>query len=421
MSAPFISVVIPTYNASKFLREALDSLLAQTFTDWEAICVNDGSTDDSLSIMQEYAAKDSRFRILDGPNGGYGKAMNRGLDTARGVYTSILEPDDFTPRHAYTSLATAARQFHADVVRGEPCYFYENGDGSSTFYEVKQKTSYHRIIVPRTETDFFLRVPHTWCCLYRLDYLREHHIRYNETPGAAYQDTGMFFLSTAFAERVVCIPDITYCYRTDNPNSSINNRSRKGNVVMDEFAFIRAKLEAGNLWTPAIQPLFLSSYLTTNLWIFAQLADDLKPAFLERLTSELQDMRGISRDAILPVFVQDINVLLQGADAYTARLHEIEARGSLKESLSHGLTRVTDRSGKNSVIFFCGLPIYRRCLEPGVARHFFFGLPLIKRIAIPVYTNYEQDFRYIIANRQTFYLLGIPVFSRITKAKEYHF
>ena len=67
---PAISVVIPVYNAAPFLREALDSLLAQTCGDFEAIAVNDGSTDNSLEILQEYAARDSRIRILDGPNGG---------------------------------------------------------------------------------------------------------------------------------------------------------------------------------------------------------------------------------------------------------------------------------------------------------------------------------------------------------------
>ncbi|MGN0820427.1 MAG: glycosyltransferase family 2 protein, partial [Akkermansia sp.] len=83
---PLISVIIPIYNAGEFLRPCLDSLLRQTFSEYEAILVNDGSTDNSLDVMREYAAKDDRFKVLDFPNGGYGKAMNRGMDAAHGLY-----------------------------------------------------------------------------------------------------------------------------------------------------------------------------------------------------------------------------------------------------------------------------------------------------------------------------------------------
>lgn len=420
MSSPFISVVIPTYNASKFLREALDSLLSQTFTDWEAICVNDGSTDDSLSILQEYAAKDSRFRILDGPNGGYGKAMNRGMDAAQGVYTSILEPDDFTPRRAYEVLAAAAKQHDADIVRGEACYFFENGDGSSTFYEFQQNPTYHSVFAPREETEFFHYAQHTWCCLYRLDFLRKNHIRYNETPGASYQDNGWFFLTAAFAERAVCLPDITYCYRTDNPNSSMHNRSRKGNVLMDEFAFIRAKLEAGGLWTPAIRPLFLRCYLANNLWLFDQLADDLKPAFLERIIPELRELSSTGLKTLPPLQRQEAETLLCGAAAYETHCRQKEESGCRKIR-RQGLTYQIEGNGRRRSILLCGLPIYRCRIEPKVAKHYFLGIPLIKRIARPIYTDYEYDFRYISANSQTFFLLGIPVYSRVTATKEFHF
>lgn len=420
MDTPFISVVIPTYNASKFLREALDSLVAQTFTDWEALCVNDGSTDDSLAIMQEYAAKDSRFRILDGPNGGYGKAMNRGLDAAQGVYMAILEPDDFTPRRAYEVLAAAAKQHDADLVRGEACFFYENEDESRIYYCRRQNPSYHRVFSPRNETGFFFLVAQTWCCLYRLDFLRKHGIRYNETPGASYQDTGMYFLSTAFAERVVCLPDITYNYRTDNPNSSMHNRSRKGNVLMDEFAFIRAKLESGNLWTADIRSIFLQRYLSINLWLFKQLADDLRPAFLERIIPELRELSIIGLNTLPPRQRQEANALLRGAEAYKEHCRQKEETGCIKIR-RYGLTYLTEDNGRRRSILLCGLPIYRRRIEPKIAHHYFLGFPLVKRIARPVYTEYEHDFRYISANKQVFYLCGIPVHSRMAEVKEFRF
>ena len=90
-----ISVLVPIFNVEKYLREALDSLVQQTFQDFEVICINDGSTDHSLEIIQAYQQQDSRFCILDKTNSGYGDSMNQGLKLARGEYIAILEPDDW--------------------------------------------------------------------------------------------------------------------------------------------------------------------------------------------------------------------------------------------------------------------------------------------------------------------------------------
>ena len=91
---PTFSVVVPTYNQAKFLGQALDSLLAQTCGDWEAIVVNDGSTDDTPSIMRAYAEKDDRFRLVHKENGGVGSALNGGIRRARGPWICWLSSDD---------------------------------------------------------------------------------------------------------------------------------------------------------------------------------------------------------------------------------------------------------------------------------------------------------------------------------------
>ena len=89
-----ISVVIPVYNAERFVRYPLDSVLAQTHSDWECICVDDGSTDGSGAILDEYAAKDARFRVVHQANGGEGAARNAGMDLATGEIVAFLDADD---------------------------------------------------------------------------------------------------------------------------------------------------------------------------------------------------------------------------------------------------------------------------------------------------------------------------------------
>ena len=110
------SIVIPVYNVAPYLRECLDSVRAQTFADWECICVDDGSTDGSGDILDEYASKDSRFRVIHQKNAGVSAARNKGLDEAQGEWVVFLDGDDVL---APTSLECIARLgvVNVDLIR----------------------------------------------------------------------------------------------------------------------------------------------------------------------------------------------------------------------------------------------------------------------------------------------------------------
>ena len=94
------SIIVPVYNVEKFLRESLDSIVAQTFKDFEVICVNDGSTDNSLDILEEYAKNDSRIKIISQENQGQGIARNKAIDIAQGRYLLFVDPDDWIETNA---------------------------------------------------------------------------------------------------------------------------------------------------------------------------------------------------------------------------------------------------------------------------------------------------------------------------------
>ena len=99
------SIIIPVYNVDKYLRDCLSSVLSQTCPDWEAVCVNDGSTDGSGAILEEYAANDSRFKIITKANGGLSSARNAGLEKAEGDYILFLDSDDWMEKKALEILA----------------------------------------------------------------------------------------------------------------------------------------------------------------------------------------------------------------------------------------------------------------------------------------------------------------------------
>lgn len=103
------SIVIPVYNVEKYLRDCLESVLHQTISDWEAICVNDGSTDRSGEILEEYADKDNRFEIVTQPNGGLSAARNAGMKLAKGEYVLFLDSDDWLELNALKVLSDSLR------------------------------------------------------------------------------------------------------------------------------------------------------------------------------------------------------------------------------------------------------------------------------------------------------------------------
>ena len=111
-----VSIVLPIYNVEKYLPKCLNCLINQTLKDIEIICVNDESTDNSLQILENYAKKNSRIKIINQPNAGPGVARNKGIDAAKGEFLAFCDPDDWVDENAYENLYDTAKANEADVV-----------------------------------------------------------------------------------------------------------------------------------------------------------------------------------------------------------------------------------------------------------------------------------------------------------------
>jgi glycosyltransferase involved in cell wall biosynthesis len=109
-----ISVVVPVYNAEDYLNECLNSIIDQSFQDFEIICINDGSTDDSLEILNEYAKKDKRIQIIDQQNHGPGAVRNKGITLAKGDYIYFADPDDYLELNAFEELYEISEKYSVD-------------------------------------------------------------------------------------------------------------------------------------------------------------------------------------------------------------------------------------------------------------------------------------------------------------------
>lgn len=124
---PEISVIIPVYNTARFLSACLDSVLDQTFADTEIICVDDGSTDDSLQILRRYEKRDGRVKVLTQRNARQGAARNRGLEIAAGRYVMFVDSDDWLDNDALEVLCRRAAADDADIVLTGTRLYDENG------------------------------------------------------------------------------------------------------------------------------------------------------------------------------------------------------------------------------------------------------------------------------------------------------
>lgn len=239
MAAPLVSVVVPVYNVEKYLVQCLDSLKKQTLREIEIICVNDGSTDRSLEILQQQTAADPRFAVISQENGGYGKAVNAGLRRACGEYISIVESDDWAEPDFLQTLYDEASLHGADIARAD---YYLHAQGKDTPARNIPAKLEGRTLCPRRDQDCFFTDFAIWSAIYKRDFLVTNNLWLHETPGASFQDVSFAFRTWALAKKACLISRPLLHYRTDNAGSSVKNPS-KVFCICDEFEFIEEFLE----------------------------------------------------------------------------------------------------------------------------------------------------------------------------------
>lgn len=282
--SPAVSILVPVYNVEKYLRQCLDSLCSQTLENLEFICVNDGSTDGSLKILEAYARKDRRFRIIDKANSGYGASMNRGLDAAKGEYIGIVESDDFASPNMFRTLYRKAKSTNCDIVKSN---YFEHSSTGERFCETFEKFAYNQLFCPADMPEIVQTAPTIWAAIYRRNMLVESGIRFNETPGASFQDTSFVFKSWVAAKQALLIRRAFLHYRIDNVNSSVKSTS-KVFAVCDEFASSERYLENHSERYASFAPSLYYAKFDTYRWNYYRIANEYHSEFAKRWAEEFR-------------------------------------------------------------------------------------------------------------------------------------
>lgn len=212
-----ISVIVPAYNAEKYLAECLTSILGQSYRDIEVLLINDGSTDSTLAIATDFAGRDARLKIFTTENQGVSCARNYGISQACGDRITFVDSDDRLLPGALMSLAAIADETSADIVIGK----HTDSDRDSLIVSGRYTLLSPLEAIAQTLYQTGVLVPASWGILYKSNLFSENTLF---MPGIRYEDLDIFYRLFENAGKIAVIPDIVYFYRP-NPESFINTFS----------------------------------------------------------------------------------------------------------------------------------------------------------------------------------------------------
>lgn len=309
-----LSIIIPVYNIEQYVTNCLDSIFSQPFKDLEVICVNDGSTDGSLSVLQKY--NDERLIIIDKKNEGSGVARNIALDTARGEYVFFVDGDDWLEENSLQRMLEEADRLKTDILIFGGLSYYplseevefvnECSEFGNVVYK-KQSGGYSADKFPKRylnkvfsadtiRKDVFKFPSTAWTKLYRRDFLLKHGIKFQEIKVG--QDQLPFFYSMITAERIALLPENLYCYRKNRKGAVTAVKKKKNFSPIYVFYAIEEILQkVGKLEDYRV--IFIKHYFSKATSWLGKFQEDLKKEYFaeySKLLAHIQTEYGLYKN-----------------------------------------------------------------------------------------------------------------------------
>ena len=286
MNTPNVSVIIPCYNAEKYLAQCLDSVAAQTLKNIEIICVDDGSSDRTPEILSQYAKKDPRFVILTQENKNAGAARNNGLQHARGEFLSFLDADDFFEPEMLEKMVDAAQLQNADfVVCHSDQYLMEKGCFSPAPWVVQDAClppespfAWHQL----KGNVFRVFTGWAWDKLYRRSFAAQHGLTFQEQRTT--NDLLFVYSALVLAQRITVIDGI-YIHQRQNAGSLSVTREKSWHCFYDALTALRQRLTDEGLFQKLEQD-YVDYALHFSLWNLNTLAEPTHRMLEEKLRSD---------------------------------------------------------------------------------------------------------------------------------------
>ncbi|HIZ11233.1 MAG TPA: glycosyltransferase [Candidatus Eubacterium faecavium] len=250
-----VSVIIPVYNAEKYLEKCLDSVTRQTLSEMEIICVDDGSADSSLEILERYAASDPRILIKRQQNLFAGAARNNGMDTAKGKYLVFWDSDDYFEKNALETLYKKCEKEQADI-----CLCGAFTVDGETGKRAVDETFLKRRFLPKgsvfsikTNPEYIFNMASNtpWQRMFRADFVKAHGLRFQDLRHA--NDTYFVLCAMFYAERITYTEKPLVNYRTNNALSVTGSASKDPLCAYKAYAAVYEELGKAGLSGKALQ------------------------------------------------------------------------------------------------------------------------------------------------------------------------
>lgn len=358
-----ISVIVPVYNVEKYLAECLDSVLMQDFDDYEILCVEDKSQDRSREILQEYACRNERIRmILHDQNAGLSAARNSGLAVAQGKYILFVDSDDILAEGALRKLYTYAEEKTAEIVYFNYKRIYEEGfSGSPCRVDYK---NYSGLYMGKEFMRDLLKYGTfewaVWAQFYRRDFLEQQHLRFYN--GILHEDMLFTFLCAVNANHVAALNDVLYMYRCRKGSIMQTKSNRRIESLLIVFKEIYSWWSQGDSSMTADENEAVTRYLRIvysrirynmrfmNRGESAEMGGPAQKGLYQILTSDSYVYADLSADKIEQIRREE-RVLVYGAGAVAA-----EVLDALWENEIVPIAIVVT-SRKNNPAFFKGIAV----------------------------------------------------------------
>ena len=236
-----VSVIIPIYNVEKYLHRCLNSVINQSLKDIEIICVNDGSTDSSLSILENYKSKDNRIIIINQKNLRLAAARNNGMKIAKGEYISLIDSDDYIQNNFLENMYNTAKNNNADIVCSrvkefiDDKYQDENYVNWWSFYN-----KYSNILIKPEDKYGIIYSCAVWNKIYRRDFLNLNNIWFYED--LYIEDVPFTHITAILSNKIVLVNNTHYYYNIGN-NSSNMKDAKKSKKALDTINMTKKSRE----------------------------------------------------------------------------------------------------------------------------------------------------------------------------------
>ena len=284
MTEPKVSVIVPVYNVATYLPQCLDSILAQTLQETEIIVVDDGSTDNSPQICDEYAAKDKRIQVIHQKNQGQSSARNKGMALACGKYIAFVDSDDWIEPTMLQKLYEAAEKDKSNVA---VCHVF-----CTSNKKVRQKKYWPYakdcVLKPKQFYKYFLIAP-CWPCnkIYRRAFLQKKNITFIE--GVFYEDVPFFTEIFLQLEQVSFVADYLYNYRTGRSGSTTTEPSAKHLDIVKVQKIVEQLLQKHNA-SALLQSNFEYWVLWNYVWMYRNLPAEYHEEALRQIAQLPKNM-----------------------------------------------------------------------------------------------------------------------------------